>query len=180
MAISRKQLNHDESLVVSTRTHGKALLAPALLLMLIAAVAGFAASFTPGAGRAAPLLQVVIGLIAAVFVFRWVLGPFLSWVSTTYTVTDRRLITRSGVLTRRRHDIPLSRISDVSYERDLMDRVLGCGTLVIAVAGEQQVELDDIPHVERVHMAIHDLLFDEHADSWYSDDRPTQRFDDRR
>lgn len=180
MAISRRQLHHDESVVVSTRTHGKALLVPSLLLMLIAAVTGFAVSLTPNAGRAAPLLQVVIGLVAAVFVVRWVIRPFLSWVTTTYTVTNRRLISSTGILTRRRHDIPLTRISDVSYERDLMDRVLGCGTLLIAIAGEHQVELHDIPHVEQVHLTIHDLLFDEDTAEWYSDDRPTQRIDDGR
>jgi uncharacterized membrane protein YdbT with pleckstrin-like domain len=178
VAISRKLLNDDESVVVSTRTHAKALLVPALALFVVAGAAGYVASFTPGAGRAAPLLQVLVGLVAAFFVFRWVLRPFLSWLTTTYTVTDRRLITRSGIVTRRGHDIPLDRISDVAYERDLMDRLLGCGTLVVSVASEQQVELHDVPHVEQVHLTINDLLFDD-TDSWY-DDRPTQRIDDGR
>ena len=100
MAISRKLLNDDESVVVSTRTHAKAMLGPALLLILIAAVAGFLVSFTPSAGRAAPMLQAVIGAIAAVFAVAWVVRPFLTWLTTTYTVTDRRLITRTGILTR--------------------------------------------------------------------------------
>lgn len=183
MAISRKLLNQGESVVVSTRTHGKALLVPALLLMLVAAVAGFAASVTPGAGRAAGLLQVVIGVVAAFFLLRWVVRPVLSWVTTTYTVTNRRLIMRSGILTRRGHDIPMDRISDVAYERDLMDRVFGCGTLVVSVASEQEVVLRDIPRVEQVHLAIQDLLYDDTGSwgSWYSDDdRPTQRIDDGR
>jgi uncharacterized membrane protein YdbT with pleckstrin-like domain len=178
VSISRRLLNDGESVVVSTRTHAKALLGPALVLIVLAALAGFAAGFTPGAGRAEPLLQVVIGVVAAFFAFRWVLRPFLSWLTTTYTVTDRRLITRTGILTRRGHDIPLSRISDVSYERGLTDRLLGCGTLVVSVASEQQVELHDIPHVEQVHLRIHDLLFD--TDAAFPDDRPTQRIDDGR
>jgi uncharacterized membrane protein YdbT with pleckstrin-like domain len=171
VAISRRLLNDDESVVVSTRTHAKALLGPALVLILIAAVAGFAASFTPSAGRAAPLLQAVIGAIAAVLAFLWVVKPFLSWLTTTYTVTNHRLITRTGILTRRGHDIPLGRISDVGYERGLLDRVLGCGTLVVAVASEQQVELYDIPHVEQVHLRIHDLLFDGDDDTWHDGGR---------
>jgi uncharacterized membrane protein YdbT with pleckstrin-like domain len=157
--ISRKLLNDDESVVVSTRTHGKALLGPLLLLMLIAAVAGFIASFTGAAGRAAPLLQVVIGVVAALVAVKVVVRPFLTWLTTTYTVTDQRLITRWGVLSRHGHDIPLDRISDVAYERGLLDRVLGCGTLLVSVASEQRVVLHDIPHVERVHLQIQDLLF---------------------
>ena len=62
--------------------------------------------------------------------------PFLRWLTTTYTVTDRRLITRTGILSRRGHDIPLARISDVAYEHGLVDRMLGCGTLVVSDASE--------------------------------------------
>ena len=82
-----------------------------------------------------------------------VVRPFLRWLTTTYTVTDRRLITRTGMLSRRGHDIPLPRISDVAYEHGLVDRMLGCGTLVISDASERgRVRLPDIPHVEQVHL----------------------------
>lgn len=160
MAISRRLLNDDESVVVSTRTHGKALLGPLLVLILIASVAGFLGTFTSFAGRAQPLLVAVVWGVAAVAAFLWVLRPFLEWLTTRYTVTDQRLITRRGVLSRHGHDIPLTRISDVAYERGLLDRVLGCGTLLISVASEQRVKLHDIPHVEQVHLKIQDLLYD--------------------
>lgn len=159
MAISRKLLNDDESVVVSTRTHGKALLGPLLLLILIAAVAGVIGTFAARAGRAEPLLTAVIWGAAALVAVKLVVRPFLVWLTTTYTVTDQRLITRWGVLSRHGHDIPLARISDVAYERGLLDRVLGCGTLLVSVASEQRVALHDIPHVERVHLEIQDLLF---------------------
>jgi uncharacterized membrane protein YdbT with pleckstrin-like domain len=160
VAISRRLLNHDESVVLSTRTHGKALLGPLLVLMLIAVVAGALATFTGKAGRAQPLLLAVIWGVAAVAALLWVLRPALEWLTTTYTVTDQRLITRRGVLSRHGHDIPLARISDVAYERGLLDRMLGCGTLLVSVASEQRVVLHDIPHVERVHLTIQDLLHD--------------------
>ena len=160
MAISRRQLNDDETVVVSTRTHVKALIVPSVVLILLAAAAGFLASFTSGAGRAAPLLQVVIWGLAAVLAVPWVVKPFLAWLTTTYTVTDQRLITRRGILSRHGHDIPLARISDVAYERGILDRVLGCGTLLVSVASEQRLELHDIPQVEHVHLQVQDLLYD--------------------
>ena len=86
--------------------------------------------------------------------------PFLRWMTTTYTVTNRRLITRRGIITRSGRDIPLFRINDVAYEKGLLDRLLGCGTLVISDATEKAgVELTDIPNVEQVHLQISDLLF---------------------
>ena len=94
-------------------------------------------------------------MILAVFV----LVPFLKWLSTTYAFTNRRLITRSGVLSRRGHDIPVHRISDVAFERGLMDRFLGCGTLIVSDASETgRVELHDIPKVETVQLTIQQEL----------------------
>jgi uncharacterized membrane protein YdbT with pleckstrin-like domain len=161
VAISRKQLNSDESVVVTTRTHTKALIRPLLVMALLAAAAGTLGTFTAPAGRAQPLLVAVIWALAALLAVRWVLKPFLSWLTTSYTVTDQRLITRWGILTRRGHDIPLDRVSDVAYERGLADRLLGCGTLLVSVASEHRVEWHDIPHVEHVHVKIQDLLHEE-------------------
>jgi uncharacterized membrane protein YdbT with pleckstrin-like domain len=178
--ISRRLLNDGERVVVSTRTHVKALLLPAFWLILVAAVAGYASSFTGSAGSAQPLLVAVIWLLALAVAAWLVIRPFLGWLTTSYTITDRRLITRTGVLNRRGHDIPVPRISDVSYEHGLVDRLLGCGTLVVSDASEQgRVRLHDIPHVEQVHLQLSDLLFGhgQAADhQWH--DQGTRRFDD--
>jgi uncharacterized membrane protein YdbT with pleckstrin-like domain len=156
--IQSKLLQPGEAVVVDVRTHAKALLLPAVWLVLVAAVAGYASSL-PRGDSAGTVVAVVWG-IALVVLLVVAVRPFLVWLTTTYTVTDRRLITRTGVLSRRGHDIPVPRISDVAYEHGLVDRMLGCGTLVISDASEQgRVRLPDIPHVEHVHLAISDLLF---------------------
>lgn len=158
MPISRKLLNQGEHVVVSTRTHVKALLGPALWLIVVAAVSGFLSSFPTG--NAKPLLVAVIWVIALVVVVWLVVKPFLVWLATTYTLTNRRLITRTGILSRRGHDIPVPRINDVSYEHGILDRILGCGTLVVSDASERgQVRLPDIPQVEQVHLQLSDLLY---------------------
>jgi uncharacterized membrane protein YdbT with pleckstrin-like domain len=158
VAFSRRLLNEDEHVVVTMRTHVKALLMPAVWLIVVAAVAGYASSFT--SGKAQPLQLALVWGVALV-VLAWLVGrPFLGWLTTTYTLTSRRLITRTGVLSRRGHDIPLTRISDVAYEHGLVDRVLGCGTLLVSDASERgTVQLHDIPQVERVHLQLSDLLY---------------------
>jgi membrane protein YdbS with pleckstrin-like domain len=63
------------------------------------------------------------------------------------------------VIVRRGHDIPLARISDVAYEFGPIDRLLGCGTLVISDASTHgQVKLHDIPHVEDTQRKLNELL----------------------
>ena len=175
MGISRRLLNEGEDVVVSTRTHVKALLVPAVWLIVVAAVAGYLSSFPTGVAR--PLLVAVIWLLALGVLLWLVVRPFLRWLTTTYTVTTRRIITRSGILSRRGHDIPIPRISDVAYEHGLVDRMLGCGTLVISDASERgTVRLPDIPQVEQVQLRISDLLFD-HTSGGYDDPTPTRADD---
>ena len=159
VAISSKLLNPGEGVVLSTRTHVKALLLPLLVLVVLLA-AGVAFGVVVDHGVARLVVWVLLGVVA----LRYVLWPFLNWLTASYTVTNRRLITRTGVVTRRGHDIPLSRISDVSYERDLVDRLLGCGTLLISDASEYgQVSLPDIPQVEESQRRINQLLHDLHS-----------------
>lgn len=159
MAISAKLLGEDEYVVVSTRTHWKALIFPVFLLLVVAAGGGFLAAIVPSGSLQTPG-RIAILAVGVVILATFALKPFLNWYFSTYTVTNRRLITRHGILTRTGRDIPLMRINDVSYEHGLIDRVLGCGTLHIESAGERgQVVLPDVPHVEHVHLQMSDLLF---------------------
>jgi membrane protein YdbS with pleckstrin-like domain len=156
VAISRKHLADDEHVVLTTRSHVKAMLLPAIVLIVTAGVAGYLSTL-PRGSAATPLRWLIV--LAALIVIGWLAGArFLNWLFTTYTVTNRRLITRTGVVTRRGHDIPLPRISDVASERGPVDRMLGCGTLVLADASDKSVKLHDIPHVEHVQVTINKLL----------------------
>jgi len=67
-------------------------------------------------------------------------------------------VTRSGRI------IPLARINDVAYEKGLVDRMLGCGTLIIHDASQQAgLRLRDIPHIEDLHRRISRLVLSSHA-----------------
>lgn len=158
MAIRTKLLNDGEHVIWATRTHVKVLFVPAVVLLLLAGVAGYLSSL-PDGDSAKIWLWLIWGVAAVLFVV-FCVWPFLNWWTSTYVFTNRRLITRHGVLTRRGHDVPLNRISDVTSERGVTDRILGCGTLVIADASEQgRVELHDIPKVERAQLTLQDALF---------------------
>jgi len=160
VAISKDLLNEGETVVVSTRTHPKALLLPILALVVLLAIGTFVqTAVDEGTVTAA------VWIVMAIGVLWFVVRPVLVWLTATYTVTTRRLITRHGVITRKGHDIPLTRVSDVAYERDLIDRLLGCGTLVISDASTHgQVALPDIPRIEETHRKLQELLHDLHTD----------------
>ena len=170
MVISRRLLNEGEEIVLSTRTHVKALLLPAVVLIIIAGLGGYLSSLPSGDN--AGVWRLVLWVIAAALIIWFVVVPFLNWLLTTYTFTSRRLITRTGILTRRGHDIPMNRISDIAYEKGLIDRMFGCGTLIVSDASELgRVELRDIPQVERAQLVVSNEL---HRRA----DRPPSRSDD--
>jgi membrane protein YdbS with pleckstrin-like domain len=153
VAISRKLLNEGETVVVDTRTHVKALILPLLVLVVLLAIGTFAQT------QWDQTLAYVVWAVVAVGIVWFVLRPVIIWATASYTFTNRRLITRSGVLVRRGHDMPLARISDIAYEFGLIDRMLGCGTLIISDASEHgQIRLHDIPRVEETQRKVNAML----------------------
>lgn len=160
MGLPRRLLGEGEHVEIHVRTHAKKLVLPAVVLILLAAAVGFGCAVLPAG--VSPVGQYVVIIIGLVLFCWWCLVPFLRWRTTTYTITNRRLITRSGILTKNGTDLPLIRINDVSYDRSLSDRILGCGTLNIQTAGENgTISLEDVPEVERVHVIMSELLFGE-------------------
>jgi membrane protein YdbS with pleckstrin-like domain len=154
VAISSKLLNDGEHVVISTRTHPKALILPVLALVVLLAI-----GVADQVALESHVLHWVVWILVALGVLWFFVRPLLVWLAASYTITNRRLITRKGVVTRRGHDIPLTRISDVEYEMGLTDRMLGCGTLKISDAStDGEVTLPDIPHVEDVQRRLNDLL----------------------
>jgi uncharacterized membrane protein YdbT with pleckstrin-like domain len=167
MGLSARLLGAHEQVVVHMRTHGKALILPALALILVGALLGVGTALIPSAYR--PDGQYAVVLAVSALALWWSVIPFLRWRARTYTITDHRLITREGILHQTGKDLPLMRVNNVSYQRSLMDRMLRCGTLNIQTA-EGAVVLDDVPDVEHVHRLLTQLLFD--ATSGQAHDQP--------
>ena len=154
MAFPSKLLNEGERVVVSTRTHVKALILPGLALLVALAVALFLAGLVDSS-----VADLTIWLVFLAAVVWFLVGPLLRWLTTTYTFTTRRFIKRSGFIAKEGRTIPLNRISGVDFEIGVIDRIFGCGTLVVSDAStDGSVELHDIPRVEQVQLQVSDEL----------------------
>ena len=154
MAFPTKLLNEGEHVVVSTRTHVKALILPGLAVLLALALALFVGGLVDSS-----VVTIVVWVLFLAVVVWFVAGPFLRWLTTTYTFTNRRFIKRSGFIAKEGRTIPLNRISGVDFEIGVIDRVFGCGTLVVSDAStDGRVELHDIPRVEKVQLQVSDEL----------------------
>jgi membrane protein YdbS with pleckstrin-like domain len=157
MGFPKKLLGEGETLVLELRPHAKRLLAPVAVLLVVAPVTSFVAARVPD-GSLQGWARWALALAAGLVVLRWSVWPFLVWWNTVYVITDRRLVLRQGVLSRRGHDMPLTRLNDVTFSHGVVDRILGCGDLTVESAGERgQLLLDDVPRVEQVQRVLYRL-----------------------
>jgi uncharacterized membrane protein YdbT with pleckstrin-like domain len=165
-------LSEGERSVLVLHPHWKTVLWPALLLAAVVIAASVLAIVIPPGSLASPE-RIAVGVVALAIAAIWTVAPIVRWRTTTYQLTSRRLRLRSGILSRSGRDFPLTRISDVSFSHGLIDRLLGCGRLVVESAGEHgQLVLTEIPHVARVQALLFQLVEDEQTRLAREDDQP--------
>lgn len=153
----------DEQVVLHRHPHWKRLIGAVLVLLLATALASFVAavvSTTDWDGHAKNIISWVIWAIWLVVVGWLTLWPFLTWLTTHFVITDRRVMFRHGVLSRSGIDIPLARINSVEFRHGIVDRILRTGTLIIESASQDPLEFYDIPRVEQVHALLYHEVFD--------------------
>jgi uncharacterized membrane protein YdbT with pleckstrin-like domain len=156
--IPKRLLADDEEVEMAMRPHWKEMVGPVLVLLLVSPAATYLATVVPD-GSSQRWLRLAVVVIAALVVLRFAVWPFVRWLTTSYVVTDRRIITRVGVIARTGRDMPISRVNDVTFRHSgILERLLGCGTLTVESAGERgQLVLRDVPHVEEVQRDVYRL-----------------------
>jgi len=79
----------------------------------------------------------ISGGVAAAIIVVVVLVGLVKRVTTTYTITDRRLHIRKGVFTRVTRDTRLERVQNVNTRQTILERLLRVGTVDFDTAGTE-------------------------------------------
>ena len=95
MALKKDMLAPDEQVVLHLRTHLKSLIGAILTLLLASALLTIFLVLLPEQVKPWGIWFLVI-IFAAVIVWL-VIRPWLLWLTSTYTITNRRIITRKGI-----------------------------------------------------------------------------------
>jgi uncharacterized membrane protein YdbT with pleckstrin-like domain len=77
----------------------------------------------------------VVGAVAVIGVAITLLAGFIRRVTTSYTITDRRLHITRGVISRDVQETRLERVQNVNYSQGLLQRVLQVGDVDFDTAG---------------------------------------------
>jgi uncharacterized membrane protein YdbT with pleckstrin-like domain len=155
MAYPRRLLDDQESVTVDLHPHWWFLAAPVSALVLAIAAAVVTLVFTD-AGTTARTTASWASLVALAVTSIWLVIRYAKWLTTHFVITSRRIIFRSGLLSKRGVEVPLDRVNTVHFSQGLLERLVGAGDLLIESGGESgQQHFTDIRQPDRVQRVIH-------------------------
>jgi uncharacterized membrane protein YdbT with pleckstrin-like domain len=147
-----------ERRVIRVRQHwaymGKHVLQTALFLLLMV----LAQRFLPGG----VLVDNVTFYMALVAVLRFTVLTILWWIERI-VITDKRVMLAQGILVHKVGMMPLSKVTDLTFQRSVGGRMLGYGSLIVESAGQIQAlnQIDYMPRPEEIYEALSELVFGE-------------------
>jgi len=112
-------LSAGEQVIFQGHPSWRAILGFYLKGLLIAIVLGVIAKLASGSGTAFLVILVVLGLT--------VLAGFVKRVATTYTITNRRLNIKRGIISREIQETRLERVQNVNYRQSVYQRIMQIG-----------------------------------------------------
>jgi uncharacterized membrane protein YdbT with pleckstrin-like domain len=155
MAFPSRLLNDNETVSVDLHPHWWFLAAPAIAIVaaIVAGVVTLVATEVDSAWRTAAGWATIVAIVLSAC---WLLTRYGRWLTTHFVITNRRVIFRTGLLTKRGIEIPIDRVNTVYFHQSIWERVLGVGDLLIESGGETgQQRFTDIRQPDRVQRVLH-------------------------
>lgn len=91
----------------------------------------------------------------------WMAWLVLEWWCDQFAVTDKRVLLVTGLLYKRVAVMPLRKVTDLTYERSPLGRLLGYGTFIMESAGQDQAlsRVDHLRNPQRLYLQMSEELF---------------------
>jgi uncharacterized membrane protein YdbT with pleckstrin-like domain len=85
------------------------------------------------------------------------------WWDNHFVVTSQRLLLATGVITKKVNMMPLTKVTDMSFQRSSWGRILGYGEFIVESAGQDQAlrRVDHLPYPEQLYLEVCGLIFKE-------------------
>jgi uncharacterized membrane protein YdbT with pleckstrin-like domain len=155
-AVSRYLLPNEQQ-VIHTRRHPAVLIGPGVLTLAgLLAAALLSTTVLRGYGA-----LVTVVWLAWLVLFGWMIWKVINWAVDYFVVTSHRILLTSGVLTRKVAMMPLTKVTDMSFQRTFAGRMFGFGEFIVESAGQDQAlrTIDHIPYPEQLYLEVCGMLF---------------------
>jgi membrane protein YdbS with pleckstrin-like domain len=154
-AVYRILLPHERR-VITVRFH------PAILIRPVAeALGGLAlAGLLTTLFHLGSTLLLIIWLAWLILVVR-LLFSIYQYLEDYFVVTSARLLLATGVFRKTVNMMPLSKVTDMRFERSPIGRLLGFGTFIVESAGQDQAlrNINHLPYPEQLYLEVCGLIF---------------------
>jgi uncharacterized membrane protein YdbT with pleckstrin-like domain len=156
MSYVERNLIPGEKLVYRTGVHWSVLFGPAIVAAILAAPGIAILAYRDDlAGKGFPANSVAIAGIVLIIAAAIVLGfSVVKKNATEIAVTDRRVIIKTGMTSRRSLEIMLAKVESIGINETLMGRMLGYGSVVIHGTGGTPEPFAKIAHPSEFRMAV--------------------------
>ena len=161
-SVNRYLLPHERQ-VISVHEHPAVLIGPIALVLLGLAIAGFLSN-TVTHGNSTAIL-IIWG--AWVLLLLWFAFKVWDWSVNYFVVTSHRLILAKGFIVRKIGMLPLTKVTDMSFQRTTIGRILGYGEFIVESAGQDQAlrNVKFIPYPEQLYLEVCGLIFKDEEQS---------------
>jgi uncharacterized membrane protein YdbT with pleckstrin-like domain len=161
-SVNRYLLPHERQ-VISVHEHPAVLIGPIALVLLGLAIAGFLSN-TVTHGNSTAIL-IIWG--AWVLLLIWFAFKVWDWSVNYFVVTSHRLILAKGFIVRKIGMLPLTKVTDMSFQRTTIGRILGYGEFIVESAGQDQAlrNVKFIPYPEQLYLEVCGLIFKDEEQS---------------
>jgi uncharacterized membrane protein YdbT with pleckstrin-like domain len=157
-SVNRYLLPHERQ-VISVHEHPAVLIPRIAVVLLGLAIAGWLSnSVADGNGTA-----ILVIWLVWVVLLGWLGLKVWDWSVNYFVVTSQRLILARGVIDRRVGMLPLAKVTDMSFRRTTIGRLLGFGEFIVESAGQDQAlrNVKFIPYPEQLYLEVCGLIFKE-------------------
>jgi uncharacterized membrane protein YdbT with pleckstrin-like domain len=123
-------LQPGESVIYQGHPSWRAILGFYIKGLLVAAGAAVLAALIEGVGLAIVAFVVIAAIV--------ILAGFIKRVATIYTITDRRLNIKVGIIARNVQETRLQRVQNVNYSQGVYERAMQIGNVEFTTAGTDE------------------------------------------
>jgi membrane protein YdbS with pleckstrin-like domain len=161
-SVNKYLLPHERQ-VVSVHQHPAVLIRPILEVLIGLAIAGWVSSSIAHGNNTVIL---VIWILWALLLLR-LLWKVFEWSENYFIITSQRLLLSEGFLTHKVNMMPLTKVTDMTFRRSAMGRLLGYGEFIVESAGQNQALriVDHLPYPEQLYLEVCGLIFKEREES---------------
>jgi uncharacterized membrane protein YdbT with pleckstrin-like domain len=161
-SVNRFLLPHERQ-VITVHQHPAILIKPIFWVLIGLAVAGWLSnSVANGNGTVILVIWILWGVLLLNLAVRvW------AWAVTYFVVTSQRFVLASGIVTRNVNMMPLAKVTDMTFQRSALGRILGYGKFILESAGQDQAltNVDYLPYPEQLYLEVCGLIFKDQDDS---------------